>query len=56
MKQMIEKRIKRNMEILIIFIDLEKTYDNFPIKNYHILDNSVINGKYILAIIIYIKI
>jgi len=51
LQQLIEKRSERNLETHLIFIDLEKAYDNVPIsKMLEVLQESNISKCYIRAV------
>lgn len=51
LRQLIEKRLERNLETHIIFIDLEKAYDSVPLcKLFEVLNNSGINKTYVKCV------
>lgn len=51
LRQVIEKRSERNLSTHLIFIDLEKAYDNVPLsKLFNVLDRSDISKAYVRAI------
>ena len=44
LKQVIEKKIERNIPIYLMFVDSKKAYDNIPIsKLWEVLQNTNIN-------------
>ena len=54
LKQVIEKKIERNRPIYLMFIDLQKAYDNIPIsKLWEVLQNTNINHTLIKACLLY---
>lgn len=51
LQQIIEKRVARNLSTHIVFIDLEKAYDNIPLKPlFNILTRTDLKKTYIRAI------